>query len=243
MVRVRVGLRKTSLVDYPGKLAAVLFFPGCNLRCPWCHNPELVAPTDAEFTSLISFEEVVPLLEKRKAMLRGVVLSGGEPLLFPDIGMVISCLKRHGYAVKLDTNGTMPERLLPLLANADTRPDYIAVDLKAEPGRYNSFAEKSAIRPPSDYPVALSQTAHMLRTYNVAGEFRSLVFSDDFFSLRDVEILAPLTVGFPWFFSAFRGGTCLDAAWNSKPSPTRAQANRIVQEAINRGANAHLRGI
>jgi pyruvate formate lyase activating enzyme len=116
----RVHLRKTTLVDYPGKVAAALFFPGCNLRCPWCHNRELV---NREAENLVPLEAALSHLEKRRKLLGGVVLSGGEPLLFPGLGELIPLIKGLGLKVKLDTNGTLPQLLEKLLENEKTRPD------------------------------------------------------------------------------------------------------------------------
>src|SRR5512134_3041152 len=101
-----IGLRKTSLVDYPGRVAAVLFLPGCNLRCPWCHNRELISDdASAESDGRVALDTALAVVRKRKTVIGGVVISGGEPLLRADIGNLIASIKREGVAVKLDTNG------------------------------------------------------------------------------------------------------------------------------------------
>ena len=136
----------------------MIFFPGCNLRCPWCHNRELVLggplgknggspPGGGENlqTEYITPEEALAHLEKRRNLLSGVVLSGGEPTLFPGLGSLISRIKTLGYRVKLDTNGLLPAVLRELFASEDTRPDYTAMDLKLGGSRRSPHGKR---RPP-----------------------------------------------------------------------------------------------
>ncbi|ADN01638.1 anaerobic ribonucleoside-triphosphate reductase activating protein [Spirochaeta thermophila] len=127
---IRLGLVKTSLIDFPGMLSAVLFTGGCNLRCPYCHNPELVEGDPEDF---LPWEEIRAFLTRRRGILKGVVFTGGEPLLKGFLPSLIEEVRGMGYACKLDTNGTLPQRLeevLPLL-------DYVAVDFKTAPDLYH----------------------------------------------------------------------------------------------------------
>jgi len=135
-MNVKVSFRKTSLVDYPGKIASVIFFPFCNLRCPWCHNGDLINGNE---TNLITLKDAISHIEKRVPVLGAVVLSGGEPLLYPALGKLISKIKEYNLLVKVDTNGTLPDTLLKLLHNKQSAPDYVALDLKASPARYPSL--------------------------------------------------------------------------------------------------------
>jgi len=107
MALTHVGLQKTTLLDFPGEVAATVFTPGCNLRCPYCHNPSLVQPPYPQ--DLISLEELDRFLEKRAKVLGGVCITGGEPLLHDNLDELISLIRSHGLKVKLDTNGTFPE--------------------------------------------------------------------------------------------------------------------------------------
>ena len=128
------GLVKNSFVDYPGLIAAVVFVPGCNMDCWYCHNRALWKSGD-----LLDTGEVMAFLEKRRGFLDGVVVSGGEPTLQPDLPDFIRSLKQMGYRVKLDTNGLKPDVVEALLPDLD----YVAMDLKAPPGelsRVVSFA-------------------------------------------------------------------------------------------------------
>jgi pyruvate formate lyase activating enzyme len=130
------GLQKVSMLDFPGKIAAVVFTQGCPFRCRFCHNPELVLPE--RFQTPMKEADLWAFLEKRKGMLDGVVISGGEPTLQPDLAAFIQKLKALDYAVKLDSNGAFPERLEKLFAAGGI--DYVAMDLKAGWGSYAAVA-------------------------------------------------------------------------------------------------------
>ncbi len=125
------GLQKTTLLDYPGKVACTVFLAGCNLRCPFCHNAALVV-RPAEDT--IGEDEFFAFLTKRRNILDGVCITGGEPTLRPDLPEFIEKIKAMGLSVKLDTNGTNPEMLGKLLDRGLL--DYVAMDIKSAPDRY-----------------------------------------------------------------------------------------------------------
>ena len=120
------GFQKTTLLDYPQKVAATVFTGGCNLRCPFCHNASLVTHVNSE--QRISEEEVFSYLSKRRGILDGVCITGGEPLLQPDLELFCQKIHDLGLLVKLDTNGTFPQRLRTLLRGGFV--DYVAMDVK-----------------------------------------------------------------------------------------------------------------
>lgn len=125
------GLQKMTLLDFPGKVACTVFLGGCNFRCPYCHNFELVDGTMApqlDDVSLLAF------LDKRRGLLDAVCISGGEPLLNPGLPQLVRTVKEMGFAVKLDTNGTSPDALTAMIA--DGLLDYVAMDIKASPRNY-----------------------------------------------------------------------------------------------------------
>ena len=125
------GLQTLTLLDYPGKVACTVFLGGCNLRCPYCHNGELVtaaAPAAMDSEGLLTF------LKKRQGLLDGVCVTGGEPLLRPDLESLLARIKALGYPVKLDTNGSLPDRLERLISAGLI--DYVAMDIKNSPARY-----------------------------------------------------------------------------------------------------------
>lgn len=127
------GLQKTTLLDFPGKVACTLFTGGCNLRCPFCHNASLVISPD--MSHLISEDEFFSFLNKRKAILDGVCITGGEPLLQKDIEDFILKVRALGFAVKLDTNGSYPDRLKSILDKKLV--DYVAMDIKNQKEKYS----------------------------------------------------------------------------------------------------------
>ncbi len=133
------GMQKTSLIDYPEKTSCVLFFSGCNFSCPYCHNPDL-ARNCGKIPSMSEEKTVYDFLEKRKGFLDGVVISGGEPTLQEDLFVLCEKVKKMGYPVKLDTNGSRPKVLQRLIKEGLV--DYIAMDVKTDPLRYSPLIQK-----------------------------------------------------------------------------------------------------
>ena len=127
------GMQKLTLLDFPGVVACTLFTAGCNFRCPWCHNAGLVLPEEAS-DRLLESGEVLSFLEKRKGVLDGVCVTGGEPLLHAELPDFLKRVKDLGYRVKLDTNGSFPERLEALVR--DNLVERVAMDIKNGPSRY-----------------------------------------------------------------------------------------------------------
>ena len=119
------GLQKMTLLDYPGRVACTVFLSGCNFRCPFCHNSDLLT---GNAPSLMSGEELLAFLEKRKGLLDGVCITGGEPTLQPQLPQLLSQIKALGYAIKLDTNGARPQMLRSLVEQKLV--DYVAMDIK-----------------------------------------------------------------------------------------------------------------
>ena len=250
---VKVALRKTSFVDYPGRISSVLFFPFCNLRCPWCHNRGLVlgeastSPDSKRAEDLVDIEEALAHLRKRRSVLGGIVLSGGEPCIWEELPELIREIKKiaspnegAAFPVKLDTNGTNPTMLEKLFAREETRPDYIALDLKIAPRRY---AELTASGKTSGLAEALIQSAALIRESGIAHEYRTLALPGAFITGKDIEELAPLTDDSPWHIRAFRGGNCLDPGWNGMEETeavAKARSEVLVKTAQQLGkTNCH----
>lgn len=124
------GLNKLTLLDFPGRMACVVFLPRCNFRCPFCQNASLVLSPDTQPT--IGEEEFFSFLKKRRGILEGVCVTGGEPTLYKDLEEFIDRIKSEGYAVKLDTNGYNPTSLKNLMPKLD----YVAMDIKNSPQKY-----------------------------------------------------------------------------------------------------------
>ncbi len=125
------GLQKMTLLDFPGKVACTVFLGGCDLRCPFCHNAELI---DGSAPAVMEEEELLAFLKKRQGLLEGVAVTGGEPLLRPDIIPLAEKIRDLGYPLKLDTNGTHPDRLRQIIDRGLAA--YVAMDIKNSPERY-----------------------------------------------------------------------------------------------------------
>ena len=134
------GLQKLTLLDYPGKVACTVFLGGCNFRCPFCHNSELLG-ADAE--TLMGPEELLAFLKSRRGILDGVCITGGEPTLQKDLPELLRSIKRLGYEIKLDTNGYRPDMLRELTEQGLV--DYVAMDVKNSPERYGATSGVEAI--------------------------------------------------------------------------------------------------
>lgn len=126
------GCQKTSFIDYPGIISTVLFFEGCNLRCPYCHNPDIVLRKQPQ----IPWTFIQSFLRKRKAFIEGVVLSGGEPTRYAFLPELVREIRESGFMIKIDTNGTDPEMI------SRCEPDYLALDIKTDPQRYEELGCK-----------------------------------------------------------------------------------------------------
>jgi len=216
--RIRIGFRKTSLLDYPARLASVIFFTGCNFRCPWCHNRELVT---GEADGLLALDECLSIIEKRKHLVQGVVLTGGEPLLQGIIGELIAQIHELGLLVKLDTNGSLPEKLSALIEDPRTRPDYVALDLKTDAQRYGDLS--------SGFPfTAIKQSLNMLVKFKEEFEARSVVVPGylDEAAVKALAALIPEET--PWYFTAFAPGNCLDSRWNDVLPPDTEDIDALV---------------
>jgi len=156
------GLQKMTLLDFPGKIACTVFLQGCNMRCPFCHNSELLSGKGEE---LMTREEFFGFLKTRRGLLDGVCVSGGEPTLRRELPEFLRAIKDLGFAVKLDTNGTRPDVLKALVA--ENLVDYVAVDVKNCPPLYEQTAGAGVDL------AALEETFRFLWEDNVDYELRT----------------------------------------------------------------------
>ena len=160
------GLNKTTLLDYPEHVAATIFTGGCNFRCPFCHNMNLVL--NLADTPHVSEEEVLSFLKKRKSVLSGVCITGGEPTLQADLATFIDDIKEIGLLVKLDTNGYRPDVLRSLLGRNVL--DYVAMDIKNTKEKYAMTTGMA------DLDISLiEESVHMIMESGIAYEFRTTV--------------------------------------------------------------------
>ena len=170
------GLQKVTLLDYPGKIACTVFLGGCNFRCPFCHNGSLVLPERMGET--ISVEDFLAFLDARQGRLQGVCVSGGEPTLHADLPQLLREIKKRGFDVKLDTNGTNPDMLRGLIN--DGLVDYVAMDKKNRPAKYLETAglnSKFEIQN-SKLIDSIEQSAYLLMQGKMDFEFRTTLMRE-----------------------------------------------------------------
>lgn len=183
------GFQKTTLLDYPGKVACTVFTGGCNFRCPFCHNARLVTEQDRE--EQISEEEFFCFLKKRQGILDGVCVTGGEPLLQKDILPFLAHIRDLGFLVKLDTNGSRPDVLEQII---DARlVDYIAMDLKNSPQKYAITCGLDA------YPEEIERSIALIMQSGIEYEFRTTVVRE-FHTAEDMISMAKWIEGAPRYF-------------------------------------------
>ena len=184
------GIQKLTLLDYPGKVACTVFTPGCSFRCPFCHNASLVLPERERAD--IPEEQVLSYLKRRIGMLEGVCLTGGEPLLQRDLGSFIRQIKALGYSVKLDTNGSNPNRLKQLMD--EELLDYVAMDIKNTPAKYGETAGVLGM----DLDAVMT-SVELLMQGRIPFEFRTTVVKE-FHTREDIREIGRWLRGAPWYF-------------------------------------------
>jgi pyruvate formate lyase activating enzyme len=183
------GLQKFSLIDYPEKICAIVFTQGCNFRCDYCHNPEL---SDCKnFREIIPEKDIIDFLEKRKGKLDAVTVTGGEPTLQPDLVDFLRKIKKMGFLVKLDSNGSNPDILKRVIDKKLV--DYIAMDVKAPLKKYKDIANFSVD------PKRIKKSIEIIKKSGVDYEFRTTIVKsqismDDFFEIGELVKGAKLYV-------------------------------------------------
>ena len=187
------GFQKLSLLNYPDKMACAVFTNGCNFRCPYCHNAELVCGESRQ----IDPEQVLVYLNKRKGILDGICISGGEPLMTDEILTFMETVKKLGYLIKLDTNGSYPDRLKTVITKG--LADHVAMDVKNTPARY---AETIGL---TEAPLTqVRESISFLKEGRIPYEFRTTVVRE-FHSAEDIrEIAAELSGAAVWYLQPFR---------------------------------------
>ncbi|MFW6249830.1 MAG: anaerobic ribonucleoside-triphosphate reductase activating protein [Alkalispirochaetaceae bacterium] len=226
---MRVGLQKTTLADYPGHVAATLFTHGCPLRCPYCHNPELVTgPEPEEFLDELA---VLAFLDRRKKILQGVCITGGEPLLHPELPRLINRIRSLGLKVKLDTSGVFPERLSRLLEAGYL--DYVAVDIKTTPDRYPLLNGSSD---------RILESVEALRGATVEYELRATAapgFVDEAYAKWVSEFLLPEE---RFYLQQYRPGTTLDPRFSDVRPYTPDEMEALREPLAKKERHAFTRG-
>jgi len=203
------GLQKFSISDFPGRISAIVYTRGCNFRCPYCHNPELVDP--AAYADPIPEKSVIDFLRSRTGRLQGVVVTGGEPTLHPDLPEFLSVVRRLGFDTKLDTNGSNPDLLECII---DGRlVDYIALDVKAPLDSYRRITGVDA------RTKDIERSIHLVIESGLSHELRT-TYEESMLSPEDLREIALLARGSRLLvLQGFHPTKALDKRMLSRPTP------------------------
>lgn len=172
------GLQKMTLLDYPGHVACTVFLGGCNFRCPYCHNFEIVT---GPMTPEMTVDDFLRFLDKRHGLLDGVAVTGGEPCLNPDLPDLLEAVKKAGYQVKLDTNGSSPDMLKRILDKGLV--NYVAMDIKNSPEKYEETTGLARID-----LAPIRESVCMLMDAGIEYEFRTTVV-DELHTAKDIKAI------------------------------------------------------
>lgn len=226
------GFNKTTLLDYPGHVAATVFTGGCNFRCPFCHNADLVL--NPKFQPMVTEEEVLSHLKKRRGILEGVCITGGEPTLQPDLPDFIEEIRYLGYLVKLDTNGYRPEVLAQLLEEGLL--DYVAMDVKASPDNY----QKASGCPDLDFD-RIVESISILKHCEIPYEFRTTVVQG-LHTVQEFDAVGRLLEGSrAYYLQAFRESeNVIQAGFCSFPTEVMEEIRKKAEKYIDK---VELRGV
>lgn len=226
------GLQKMTLLDFPGRVACTVFTVGCNFRCPFCHNSSLVlSPAVSE----LSQDDFFAFLKKRQGLLDGVAITGGEPLLHPDMPVFLEQVRALGYAVKLDTNGAFPDRLQAVLEAG--LADYVAMDVKNSREKYEQTAGVAGILPAVERSVAL------LRAGKVPFEFRTTLV-DELHEPADFAAIGAWIAGTErYFIQGFVDSGDILAGGDAFHAATPEKAKACLEAVRPYIPNAQLRGV
>lgn len=220
---------KLSLLDYPGKTACTLFTGGCNLRCPFCHNAVLVKSPAAVPDKT---REALEFLEKRRGLLDGVCITGGEPLIQQDLEQLMRTIREMGFSVKLDTNGSFPKKLAHILETGLC--DYVAMDIKSSPEHY-PLATGTQL----DFDV-FAESIELIRTSGIPHEFRTTAVRG-IHTAHDFEQIGRIIGDEPYFIQAFvDSGELLSDGCSAF---TLDETNELLRAVLPYTPRAALRGI
>lgn len=227
------GLQKTSLIDFPDQISAVVFTQGCNFHCPYCHNKQLIPLKNQAEKELMPEEYFFDFLKERKDLIDGVTITGGEPVLQPDLKDFILKIKRdYNLLVKVDTNATNPSKLKELIDLALI--DYLAVDIKFSWSRYQELAPKSLIKD-------LKSSIALIMASELEYEFRTTVVPG-LHDQSEIEKIAAQIKGAPkYFIQNFRGVNTYDPKLENRNSFSPAELKKFKALAEKYLADVQIR--
>ncbi|MBE6912745.1 MAG: anaerobic ribonucleoside-triphosphate reductase activating protein [Ruminococcaceae bacterium] len=226
------GFQKLTLLDFPGKTAATIFTGGCNFRCPFCHNAFLV--TDLAMAEDFSEEEVLSYLKKRQGILDGVCITGGEPLMQKDIESFMEKVKAFGLAIKLDTNGTYPDKLIYLVEKGLV--DYVAMDIKSSREKYGEAAGIESFD-----TTDVEKSVSFLLSGKVDYEFRTTIVRE-LHDIEDIEKISEWIRGAKRYFlqNFVDSGNLIGEGMSAHDKETLEEMRKIAAKTI---PEVQLRGV
>jgi pyruvate formate lyase activating enzyme len=226
------GLQKTSLQDYPEEVSSIIWTIGCNFSCPFCYNKDLVEGNIAD----IPEEDIFSFLEKRKKLIDGLVISGGEPFLQKDLKNFCKKVKKLGYKIKIDTNGSFPEKLKELID--EKLVDYIAMDVKAPKKKYNKLTNvKTDIK-------RIEKTIEIIKNSKLGYEFRTTIVPSLLMKEDIVEIAKWLKGAKRFYLQQFKIETSLISHKLAKVSPyAKEELIKILRDIKPCFETCEVRGI
>ena len=208
------GLQKLTLIDFPGCLAATVFLCGCNFRCPWCYSRELVLPEEIKKQPEISEKELFSFLKERKRLLEGVVICGGEPTIHKELPGFVKKIKKLGYLVKLDTNGSNPKMIKKLIE--DKLIDYVAMDVKLPKNKYPKIF-KGGVKIEN-----IEKSIKILKDGKINYEFRTTVVPTILDKEDIMKIAKWLSPAKKYYLQNFRAEKTIDPKFEKiKPYPDK----------------------
>jgi len=246
------GLQKTTLLDYPGKIAAAIFVSGCNFRCPFCQNKDLILSKLAKKLKTYKEEEIFEFLEKRKGKLEAVCITGGEPTLNADLSRFIKKCKQIGYLVKLDTNGTKPEMMEDLTSGKLV--DYVALDYKGPLDNYQKYTlqnknekRRKNKKDNAKLKMKIKKTIEILLKSGIDFELRTTVVPTLHTKVDLIEMAKDLEnlvienslkienwkLKIKWYLQNFRPKNCLDSKFDKMTPYNREWFEEVLKEIKN----------
>lgn len=234
-----LGINKTTLLDYPGCVAATVFTGGCNFRCPFCHNRGLVL--EPSLGRAVPEEEVLDFFKKRKNILKGVCITGGEPTLQADLPDFIARVQRMGYRIKLDTNGYRPEILKKLLEEGLL--DYVAMDIKNSPDKYAVSSGMEGMDEGFDFG-RIRESVNILMEGNVEYEFRTTVVKE-LHAVEDMVKIGEWIKGCSaYFLQKFQDqGNNICGGYHEADEDTMHEMHRVLSNMPGMEERVYLRGM
>lgn len=202
------GIQPFTMLDYPGRIACIAFLPGCNFRCGFCHNPEFVLPELLKKikSSFISWDVFLTFLKQRRGLLDGVVISGGEPTFMSGLVDLLSRIKKMGFSIKLDSNGSQPAIIKLCIDNGLI--DYCAIDIKTSPSEYPKLVG-ACVRPES-----IMETIAALRSSSIVYELRTTLIKNIHTESVLYEMADFILPSDPYYLQFFRAENTLDKSFH-----------------------------